>query len=263
MAFTRGAAAVIFDGLDELVDVSRRTEISQVIESFIQRFPSTPVLVTSRVQGYEEAQLDGRSFELVRIEPFDSTRIRTYVERSFAVDGNEIPDLTPETSARLFLQEADDFAAEVWSNPLLLSLMCILYRGRGYVPENLSEVYSECAELLFERWDAHRQIEGPRLGARLRPLIERVAWWMYSEGLNEIGVAEEDLLRFCVEQVIDLKTDDLDEATSIARSFVDHCRGQRLGLFGCRSVGPTSTQIRVHPPLIHGVLCGTPYGIKH
>ena len=50
-----GRALVIFDGLDELLDTGYRQEISSDIESFCTLYPSVPVLVTSRVVGYEQA----------------------------------------------------------------------------------------------------------------------------------------------------------------------------------------------------------------
>jgi hypothetical protein len=63
------------------------------------------------------------------------------------------------------------------ANPLLLSLMCILYRGEGSLPRNRAEVYEQCANLLFHRWDARRHIhQDLRVGHLLQPALQHLAW---------------------------------------------------------------------------------------
>lgn len=52
-----GRAAVIFDGLDELLDTSRRVDVAARVEQFCIEYPLAPVLVTSRVLGYDQARL--------------------------------------------------------------------------------------------------------------------------------------------------------------------------------------------------------------
>jgi len=57
-----GRAMVVFDGLDELLDTSRRADVSARVERFCSEYPLVPVLVTSRVVGYDEARLDDSQF---------------------------------------------------------------------------------------------------------------------------------------------------------------------------------------------------------
>jgi len=57
-----GRAIVIFDGLDELLDTSRRREVSERVEQFSSAYPLTPILVTSRAVGYDQARLDEEQF---------------------------------------------------------------------------------------------------------------------------------------------------------------------------------------------------------
>ena len=63
-----GRAVVIFDGLDELLDTSRRRDVSDRVEQFCSAFPLTPVLVTSRVVGYNQARLGRHSVQLLPAE---------------------------------------------------------------------------------------------------------------------------------------------------------------------------------------------------
>jgi hypothetical protein len=66
-------------------------------------------------------------------------------------------------TAEAFLRESEG-VPELRANPMLLSLMCILYRGEGTLPRDRAEVYKQCADLLFHRWDRHRKID-PHLRA--------------------------------------------------------------------------------------------------
>jgi NACHT domain len=53
-----GRAVVIFDGLDELLDTSRRQDVAARVERFCSEYPLAAVLVTSRLIGYDQARLD-------------------------------------------------------------------------------------------------------------------------------------------------------------------------------------------------------------
>ena len=66
--------------LDELTDTARRAEATAIVERFQRGVPLARVLVTSRLIGYEEAQLDDRQFTCYRIggcEQRDRGRSRT------------------------------------------------------------------------------------------------------------------------------------------------------------------------------------------
>ncbi len=65
-----GRAVVIFDGLDELLDTSRRADVTARVERFCAEYPLAPVLVTSRVVGYDQARLDDRQFTCYRLGGF-------------------------------------------------------------------------------------------------------------------------------------------------------------------------------------------------
>src|ERR1700689_2719807 len=62
-----GRAAVIFDGLDELLDPGRRADVTSRVEHFCTDYPLVPVLVTSRVVGSDQARLDDRQFICYRL----------------------------------------------------------------------------------------------------------------------------------------------------------------------------------------------------
>ncbi len=75
---------VIFDGLDELLDTSRRRDVSERVEQFCSAYPLTPVLVTSRLVGYDQARLDDEQFSCYRLGGFGDQEVAEYTKKWFA-----------------------------------------------------------------------------------------------------------------------------------------------------------------------------------
>jgi predicted NACHT family NTPase len=142
-----GRAVVIFDGLDELLDTSRRADVT------------------------------------ARVERFCAAR------RWFAQDNDAHQD-----DAATFLDESAG-VPDLRCNPLLLSLMCILYRGRGSLPRDRAGVYEQCADLLSRRWDARRRIYRElRAGHLVEPALRHLAWWLFTRDVAQPVVTERDLV---------------------------------------------------------------------
>lgn len=219
---------VIFDGLDELTDTSYRQEISADIESFCNLYPSVPVLVTSREVGYKEAPLDDKMFEAFRLAEFEYEQVEEYTQKWFALD-EELTEEEKKNKIEAFLRESRN-VNDLRSNPLILGLMCNIYRGEGYIPQNRPAVYEKCTELLFERWDKQRDIKLPELVKKieynLRSLIQLLAYYIYSNDSLQTGVTEEKLIAKASEYLLQKKFEEPDEARQVAQEFVQFCRGR-------------------------------------
>jgi len=220
-----GRALAIFDGLDELLDTHRRREISADIESFATRFPDAPILVTSREVGYDQAPFDERRFRVWRVAPFEAEQSRAYALKWFATD----PDLATtehEPMASAFLAEAAP-TPDLLESPLMLSLLCTLYRGAGSLPRNRPGIYEKCAELMFQRWDQQRGIQ-VRLDypSHLFFAMQHLAHWIYTADGHAAGVTETQLIMAATDYLVEYCTDDRIEAEAAAKSFVDFCRGR-------------------------------------
>lgn len=220
-----GRAMVLFDGLDELLDASYRQRIASDIESFCRTFPSVPVLVTSREIGYLQAPLDETMFEVARLAPFNEQQVQEYVKKWFSVGGEFTAEHQRERVAS-FLDESER-VSDLRSVPLLLALMCNIYRGAGYIPKNRPDVYAKCAEMLFERWDKARGIAVPLpFDAHLRPAMMYLAHWLYTSGEVEPTVTEQQLVKEAAGYLLRRRFEDTDQATAAAREFVEFCRGR-------------------------------------
>ncbi len=220
-----GRTVVIFDGLDELLDTSYRQEISNDIDSFCTLYPSVPVLVTSRSVGYEQAPLDERRFEVFSISEFDDDQVLEYVTKWFASE----QDFTPEQRK----QKVNEFIIEsqivpdLRSNPLMLALMCNIYRGENYIPRNRPEVYEKCAMMLFERWDLSRGIRvALPFEAHIKPAMMYLAHWIYNNETLQGGVTEHQLVNEASKYLLNRRFEDPDQAIAAAREFIEFCRGR-------------------------------------
>lgn len=219
-----GRVIVIFDGLDELLDTSYRREISADVESFCTRYPSVPVLVTSREVGYDQAPLDDR-FSVFRLAPFNESKVQEYATKWFKTY-SDLPSLQQQSKTQQFLAESR-IVPDLRANPLMLGLMCNIYRGENYIPRNRPDVYEKCANMLFERWDKSRGIAAVLpFESDLGPAMKYLAHWIFSDEALQGGVTEDSLIAKVTEYLWPMRFEDEFEAERAARDFVAFCRGR-------------------------------------
>jgi hypothetical protein len=216
-----GRAIVIFDGLDELLDTSRRADVTTRVERFCAEYPLAPVLVTSRVVGYDQARLNPDQFTTYRLGGFADEQVAKYAFKWFAQDGE-----AQSADAAAFLAESAS-VPDLRTNPLMLALLCILYRGEGFLPRNRAEVYEQCANMLFRRWDARRHIHRDlRAGHLLEPTLRHLASWLFTRDEAKTAVTERQLVAETAEFLHDRGFESEEDARDAAREFVEFCRGR-------------------------------------
>ena len=151
-----GSAAIAVDGLDEILVTAQRREFVDLVVSFSNQFPLCPVLVTSRLVGYDEAPLPN-DFEQLLLEKFDDEEVLRYAGKFMKVVAQK-NETDAELFAQRFISQTEINANDLRRNPLMLGLMLWIFHSRGDVPSNWPEIYRECAVLMFERWDPDRNI---------------------------------------------------------------------------------------------------------
>jgi NACHT domain len=220
-----GRAIVVFDGLDELLDTSRRRDVSDRVEQFCSAYPLTQVLVTSRVVGYDQARLDDAQFTCYRLGGFGDDEVAEYARKWFGTQEG-MPTAEAEAKAASFLAESAD-TRDLRANPLLLSLMCILYRGSGSLPGDRAGIYARCAELLLRKWDEQRDLY-QKLGADhlVEPTLRYLAWWLFTREDSQAAATEREMTAKVGEFLYGRAYETQDEAQVAAREFVNFCRGR-------------------------------------
>jgi NACHT domain len=220
-----GQALVIFDGLDELLDTSRRRDVSDRVEQFCCAYPLTRVLVTSRVVGYDQAQLDVEQFTCYRLGGFDEPKVWEYVRKWFMAQENVSP-AEAQYESEAFLTESAG-TPDLRYNPLMLSLMCILYRGAGSLPRDRAGIYARCAELLLGKWDESRRIHHQlQAGHLVEPAIRHLAWWLFNSQDSRSAVTERALVNEAAKFLHGRGFESEEEARAAAKEFVEFCSGR-------------------------------------
>lgn len=213
---TLGRLVCIFDGLDEITQVPQRLEMVDRIHVFARNYPATSMLVTSRSIGYHRAPLSERIFEQFELREFTPAQIVEYARKWF--DLAERPDLFDP-----FMHECRT-VADLTPNPLMLSLLCILYRNRGTIPRNRRQIYAKCADLLFHRWDRHRAISQPEdLPSYGDKIMQEIARWFYSSQSAQDGVEEQVIAKTIATHLHDHGGVSTDEARRRADDFLAFC----------------------------------------
>ena len=223
-ALTLGLMVVIFDGLDEITDITQRVEMVRRISMFAAEFPATPILVTSRSIGYDRAPLPDTVFDTLTLDEYTPEQSSEYIQKWFAYI--ERPDLAPH------FQSESESVADLRKNPLLLSLLCILYRERGSIPIRRRDIYGDCADLLFHKWDSHRHIGQPEeLHKNGDRIMQEIARWVYNSQAAQNGLSESVITKTIGQYLRDATGVEDGEARRRAGEFLEFC-AERAWLLG-------------------------------
>ncbi len=193
-----GAALLLLDGLDETVAETTRepTEnsslhISKAITDVATRYQQAPIVVTARKTSYyQRTRLAG--FAELEVVDFRLEEIKQFVEGWLASHPDPYKQSNaPELNAKL---ERTPRMQALASNPLLLSLIVIVFEDRHDLPERKTELYNQGVDTLLKKWDASRTIR--RIQAfqleHKRQLLEKVAWHFHQQ--EQCYFPERDLL---------------------------------------------------------------------
>lgn len=219
-----GRALLAFDGLDEILDTSKRRELADLVTAFCDRYPLCPVIVTSRLVGYDDARLPD-SFEEFVLEKFDDDEVNEYL-RKFMVVVGEKSKSEADAEAAKFIEQTNKTASDLRRNPLLLGLMAYLFNSRGDVPSNRPEIYKDCSTLMFDKWDGQRGIlaDIPSDFERAE-LFSELASRIYTNVELSAGVDRDWLLR-ALREFFETQYMDKSRAIQAARSLVEFIVGR-------------------------------------
>ncbi|WP_416972325.1 NACHT domain-containing protein [Streptomyces sp. 4F14] len=213
-----GTAVLLLDGLDEVLGGENAQDaetayrrVTAEIARLATRFPRALIATTCRRQGWRGGL---PQFQVLEALDFEWPQIETFVANWFGTADRRRAGLVRALSANGRLQT-------LAANPLLLSLIAIVYERDLELPERRAALYQRCVEVLLREWDAHREISrySRFTTDRKQDLLKELARHYHQRGLRYFP--EDDLLdriaRF-------LPTIDLDPADS--RTILDEISTQ-------------------------------------
>lgn len=145
-----GLAFLLLDGLDEVRNRDF-TRVRKAIEAFAHEFPLCTIALTCRIAAREYSF---ENFTEVEMADFDEKQMISFSTRWFSAH-NE----TKKAGAFLDKLKTSASLRELASNPLLLTLLCLVFQDRNDFDGNRADLYKQGLDILLYRWDARRDIE--------------------------------------------------------------------------------------------------------
>ncbi|HYT41859.1 MAG TPA: NACHT domain-containing protein, partial [Methylomirabilota bacterium] len=183
-----GKALLLLDALDEtmigesneVVDANYK-RVTDAITNLATRYYKSPIVVTARKAGYHQRKsLEG--FTELEVLDFRRGDIKQFVENWFTYHPNPKRQASAtDLNNRL---EQNSRIQALAANPLLLSLILIVYEAQLDLPDRRAELYKLCVDTLLTRWDATRDIRRRRefKPEHKRQLLQEVAWHFHNQG---------------------------------------------------------------------------------
>ncbi|MGB8698312.1 MAG: NACHT domain-containing protein [Thermosynechococcaceae cyanobacterium] len=173
-----GRMFILLDGLDEV----RETDTSRVlgqIKTFAEQFHGNQFVMTCRIAAREYTF---EQFTEVEVADFNEAQISDFVTKWFRAKQDE-------EKTKTFLQRLTDNPPieELATNPLLLTLLCLVFEDSGDFPVNRSELYATGVDVLLKKWDAKRNIERDQVYKKLslkrkEDMLSQIAWNTFEVG---------------------------------------------------------------------------------
>ncbi|MGF1569332.1 MAG: NACHT domain-containing protein [Nodosilinea sp.] len=189
-----GCALVLLDGLDEV----RETDHDRVlkdIKAFAEQFRDCQCVITCRIAAREYTF---EQFTEVEVADFDQEQIAEFATKWFAAKQDP-------KKAETFIQrlEANQPIQELATNPLLLTLLCLVFGEAADFPANRAELYKEGLDVLLKKWDGKRNIERDQVYKKLsltrkEDLLSQLAFTTFEQGnyFFKQATVEQHIIRY-------------------------------------------------------------------
>ncbi len=146
----------------EFPDISKHTDqgLEFLSRKFADKLYNNHFIVTCRIAA-KEYTFD--KFIEVEVADFDEQQIYTFSKNWF--------DLKDPLKSEQFIGKliANQAIKELASNPLLLTLLCLIFGESNSFSSNRSQLYKEGISILLKKWDAERLIERAQIYQNLSP----------------------------------------------------------------------------------------------
>jgi predicted NACHT family NTPase len=145
----QGQALVLLDGLDEVREEDTKWVLRQIRE-VADKFHTNQFVITCRIAAKDYTF---ERFTEVEMADFDEEQIAIFAQNWFR--------LSDPVKAERFIHKLKENKPiqELATNPLLLTLLCLVFGETTDFPANRSELYKEGLDVLLKKWDAKRNIE--------------------------------------------------------------------------------------------------------
>jgi len=234
-----GRAMILLDGLDEVVEESKRYAVVQQIESFLGQYNQNLAIITSRPAGYKRDFFNTSEFEHYQLQLFDDPKVDEFINRWYDSRVRDAAEAQRRKDSIKKALDENDRIKLLARNPLLLTIIALIHRYQAVLPRARHKLYEKAVETLLKNWDANKNLT-EQSGFKcldvedLRRLMEILAYWIHTQGSTDKAeggtlIAKDELLEQLTKNIKTKKQVERFQAKEEAKRFVDFIQ-QRTGL---------------------------------
>ncbi len=167
----KGKLFILLDGLDEVREEYTQRIIAE-IRKFSEEYPDNTFIVSCRIAATEYVF---QQFTDVELADFDDKQVAYFVSNWYQGLNSD--------KGEIFLQKLKKYprVRELATNPLLLTMLCLLFNESTDFPANRSELYGQALDELLRKLDGRRKIQRDQVYKKLslerkKDLLSSLAW---------------------------------------------------------------------------------------
>ena len=213
-----GRAALILDGLDEVTTAGVRLRVLQCVETVMKECSlqsdascHNQIIITSRIAGYKPAEFPPVAHGIV--QRMDTRAIEKFIECWMTAHYcEEVSDQSPDVQVsqkamqaatklkRLIFDRHNPAVYMLASNPLLLTVIAMMFVVRNELPQQRARLYNNVTDYLLRIWRRETATVSEFDETLFRYSLEQTAFYMhstFSDGCIRKGDLIEHLMSGC------------------------------------------------------------------
>ncbi len=159
-ALKSGKLLILFDGLDE-VPTTNVNNVIREIGDFVDQYRQNRFIASSRTTAYKGGFTQFTDMEIAN---FDDLQVEKYINNWFTSTPDEHEDQfdtevkTAEQCWNALKAPERQATKALARNPLLLTLLCMIYDDTQNFPRNRAVLYEKALDILLKKWPAEKYV---------------------------------------------------------------------------------------------------------
>jgi hypothetical protein len=150
----KGQVLLLVDGLDEIHNNADRTTFVDHLESFLDQYKQTRIVVTSREAGFNlVAPTLSRFCERWRLAPLAADAIELLCGHWHLLMAGDTPTAIAEGKEVAGTLIRNGSLRRLAENPLLLTMLLVVKHGAGGLPPDRVSLYGRAIDVLLDTWN--------------------------------------------------------------------------------------------------------------
>ncbi len=178
-ALEQGRLVLLLDGLDEVPGTRLRKRVARAVGKLASLCDErVRIVVTCRPAAARAGAVPGEPFARTEIQAFDGSQRQTFVGHWMGRHHEDDAEASAASVRLLADLESNEALAREIPNPLMLTIICVLFHEQGRLPRQRLELYHRMVQLLLD--DRQKELwKGPARDVEIldrRRAVIALAW---------------------------------------------------------------------------------------